>query len=273
MDPEDLPFEQYADESNLSTRGAFNERFSTREGHPHDWTFGFALDALPADADVLELGCGDGSLWERNADRVPPDWTVTLTDLSPGMLRDARRNIAGTDRTPSGDGRDFEYATAAAGAIPLRADAVDAVVANMMLYHVPDREAAYREITRVLRPGGHLFAMTVTADSKATLYGMIREAATGEGTVERLSQEFLFEEAAPELREHFESVDAHRYESPLSVTDADAVVEYVRSLPDHERLAPFDEGDLPALREVARERLEDGPIRIRSDLGLFAART
>lgn len=268
MNSENLPFEQYADQSNLSTRGAFNERFSTREGHPHDWCFDFLLDDLPVDADVLELGCGDGSLWRRNAGRVPDGWTVTLTDFSPGMVGDARRNLA--DRGVGLD-RSFGFATALAGSIPLRADAVDAVVANMMLYHVPDRDAAFREVRRVLRPGGRLFAMTVTGDSKATLYEMLNEAATGEGRVESLNQEFTFEEGGDELRTHFATVDAHRFESPLAVTDADAVVEYVKTLPNHERLDPFDGSDLPGLRSVAEDRLEDGPIAMRSDLGLFVA--
>ncbi|PSQ16371.1 hypothetical protein BRD00_11860 [Halobacteriales archaeon QS_8_69_26] len=262
---DDRPVEQYANESNLSTRGSFNQRFSTREGHPHDWAFGFVRDALPGDADVLELGCGTGSIWRRNADRTPPGWTATLTDFSQGMVQAARGNLAGVDRT-------FDYATAAAAAIPVRDGAADAVLANMMLYHVPDRDVAFREINRILRPDGYLFAMTVTRDSKATLYGMLDEAATGEGSVESLNREFTLSDGGAELREHFDSVESHRFESPLSVTDADALVEYARTLPDHPRLAPFDESDLPALRRIAQRRLEDGPIRMRSDLGLFVAR-
>jgi ubiquinone/menaquinone biosynthesis C-methylase UbiE len=49
-------------------------------------------DGLPADADVLEVGCGTGYLWRDNADRDAGGWELLLTDFSPGMAADARWN-------------------------------------------------------------------------------------------------------------------------------------------------------------------------------------
>lgn len=41
---------------------------------------------------VLEIGCGDGTLWKENKDKLPENIEITLSDISEGMLRDARRN-------------------------------------------------------------------------------------------------------------------------------------------------------------------------------------
>lgn len=51
---------------------------------------------------ILELGCGDGALWAQNISSLPGEVSVTLSDLSSGMLRDARRAIGRKDsRFPS----------------------------------------------------------------------------------------------------------------------------------------------------------------------------
>jgi ubiquinone/menaquinone biosynthesis C-methylase UbiE len=86
---------QYRDASNLNARIALHERFSTNAYGWQRWVFD-QLE-LPPDARVLELGCGTGKLWVENRDRTPEGWDVTLTDASPGMLREARRNL-GLDR-------------------------------------------------------------------------------------------------------------------------------------------------------------------------------
>lgn len=261
MEPSDLLADQYADASNLQVRGEFNGRFSVRDDHPHEWVFDH-LD-LPADADVLEIGCGPGTFWSLNADRTPDDWTVTLTDFSPGMIREARETLAAAPVDP-------RYAVADASRIPLDDDTVDAVVSNLMLYHVPDRRRALADVRRVLRDGGRLYASTVSAHNKAALYEMLNEVT--EDRVERLSKGgFTFENGAEQLRQEFTEIESHRYESPLRVTDVDVLVAYVLSLPDAEELAAFTEDHVPALRELAESRMADGPIEMQSDIGLFVA--
>ncbi len=75
--------EQYQDASNLDARIALHTRFSRN----HVAWFPWVLDrlTLPEGARVLELGCGPAKLWRENLDRIP-DWNITLTDLSPGMV-------------------------------------------------------------------------------------------------------------------------------------------------------------------------------------------
>src|SRR5215210_5060005 len=101
-------------------------------------------------------------LWRENGERIPAGWTVALADLSVGMLEEARRQL----RAPP---RRFGLVNLDAQALPFALASVDAVIANHMLYHVPDRQRAYAEIRRALRPGGHLYAATNGGNSMREL--------------------------------------------------------------------------------------------------------
>src|SRR5215207_9353938 len=92
---------QYRDNSNLAARAAIY-RFGDPAATPWPrWVFD-QLDLPPA-ARVLEIGCGDGALWLRNLDRLPPAWRVTLSDLSTGMLAAARAALPPSFRLVQAD--------------------------------------------------------------------------------------------------------------------------------------------------------------------------
>jgi ubiquinone/menaquinone biosynthesis C-methylase UbiE len=144
--PARLGSDQYRTDANLQARIRLHQRFSTnRHGWPR-WLFD-QLD-LHEDARVLELGCGTGVLWATNTHRIPPGWQVVLSDRSPGMLA----AVAGPPVAVR--------VVADAQAVPFAPASFDVVLANHMLYHVPDRDRALGEIHRVLRPGGQVYAAT-----------------------------------------------------------------------------------------------------------------
>ncbi|MDQ2653757.1 MAG: class I SAM-dependent methyltransferase [Chloroflexota bacterium] len=134
--------EQYRDGRNLEARIRLHAQFSANPVGLHPWLL--AQIDVPPQASVLELGCGVGSFWVTNRDSTPPGWRVTLTDISPGMVREAELRL--------GDCPGFTFATAAAEALPFPDATFDAVFAHFMLYHVDDRPLAIREMARVLRP-------------------------------------------------------------------------------------------------------------------------
>src|SRR5664279_3735129 len=80
-----LKTEQYKDASNLNARIEIHKRFSTNPRGWNAWVFD-TLETLPAQARVLELGCGPAYLWAANAGRIPAGWDITLSDLSGGRL-------------------------------------------------------------------------------------------------------------------------------------------------------------------------------------------
>ena len=125
--PDYLRDTHYRDSSRLRARIAFWDRFG--EGGADRWTrWVFDRLEIPADANVLEIGCGTGGLWLGNADRVPAGWRITLSDLSEGMLAEARERLAAA-------GLAFDFTEANVQSLPFGDDRFDAIIANHMLYH------------------------------------------------------------------------------------------------------------------------------------------
>jgi ubiquinone/menaquinone biosynthesis C-methylase UbiE len=98
------------------------------------------LEPFVAGARVLEVGCGTGLILGRLAPRAAGACGV---DLSPGMLRTARR-------------RGLSVALGSATQLPFSDNSFDLVCSFKVLAHVPDIGAALAEITRVTRPGGRM---------------------------------------------------------------------------------------------------------------------
>lgn len=96
--------------------------------------------------DVLELGCGTG----RNTALIASEArTVFALDFSVGMLSVARARVPATQVSfVRHDVRD---------SLPLPAACVDVVVVSLVLEHVEELLPVYREVARVLRPGGDLW--------------------------------------------------------------------------------------------------------------------
>src|SRR5829696_7402642 len=166
-DQQYLKTDQYKDATNLNARLTIHERFSTNSYGWFQWVFD-TLIKLPVDAKILELGCGPGYLWKENAGRIPVEWNITLSDFSAGMLDAAWRNLVVT-------GRAFQFKEIDAQSIPFEDETFDAVIANHMLYHVPDRPKALQEIKRVLKPGGTLIAATVGDKHMKEMMGYLQQ--------------------------------------------------------------------------------------------------
>jgi len=151
LNPTYLVSDQYKDASNLNARIQLHERFST---NPYGW-FHWVFDQLdlPAQAKILETGCGSGLLWSDNLRRIPAGWHIILSDFSPGMIRNCQVNLASA-------GNHFTHVVPDGAAISFLAETYDAVIANHMLYHLPDRARALSDIARILRPDGCLYAAT-----------------------------------------------------------------------------------------------------------------
>lgn len=95
---------------------------------------------------VLELGCGTG-FFLLNLKLAGVVDAGHVTDLSPGMVQVAQRNAADL-------GFDVEGRVADAERIPYDDGTFDLVVGHAVLHHIPDVEQAFREVLRVLKPGG-----------------------------------------------------------------------------------------------------------------------
>lgn len=98
-----------------------------------------ALSELPKNADLLELGSGTG----LNFRFYPPARKAVSSELSLAMLSVAASRKA-----------DNLLVQADAGQLPFSSDSFDAVFATLVFCSVSDPEAVFKEIERVIRPGG-----------------------------------------------------------------------------------------------------------------------
>jgi ubiquinone/menaquinone biosynthesis C-methylase UbiE len=247
--------EQYPNRSNLTVRIALHERFSVNRYGWHRWVFDHLR--LGPRARVLELGCGPGTLWLENIARIPAEWEITLSDFSEGMLEDARRALEGKGA--------FRFEVIDAQELPYKAGSFDGVIANHMLYHVPDRPRALAEVRRVLRPGGRFFCATNGPRHLATLRelarGLVETMAAGFGL-----EPFNLENGAEQIAAHFEEVTVQRYEDALVVTEAQPLIDYLLS---GKVSREVDERQRAVEAEIRRRIAEEGAIRIPKESGMF----
>lgn len=254
-----LKNEQYKDAANLNMRVELHRRFSTNPYGWSPWVFDSYLELLPAQARILELGCGPATLWADNVSRIPVGWHITLSDFSDGMLDTAWRNLVVT-------GRNFKFEQIDAQSIPYSDERFDVVIANHMLYHVPDRAKAIAEISRVLKPGGQLLATTVGDRQMCEINAWCQEHA---GVLLFPVMPFTLENGLAQLQPYFTQVEVRRYEDTLRITEVEPLMAYIHST---SRITEFSESALADLRsELERKLQSDGVLFVTKDSGLFRA--
>jgi ubiquinone/menaquinone biosynthesis C-methylase UbiE len=175
------------------------------------------------------------------------------------MVDTAWRNLVVTGRT-------FQFKEIDAQSIPFDDETFDAVIANHMLYHVPDRPKAIGEIHRVLTASGHLFATTIGKDHLKELAVWFRRA---NDTFESFGSPFTLENGSDQLKPFFSQVTVSRYSDNLQVTEVEPLIAYIRS---SIHVSEVSEEELVQLEvDLKKELKEKGKIFITKDSGLFEA--
>lgn len=266
QNPDYLRSDQYRDSRNLGARAALHRRFTVAAVAWMPWVFD-RLDLQPGEW-ILECGCGPGWLWRENLDRIPAGCDVTLTDLSPGMVAEAEAAL-GSSRPV------FHFQVANVEALPFEDSTFDVVIANHMLYHVPDRPRALAQVHRVLKPGGRFYAATNGRNHMRELWQMQQhlrlpghqEQAPG---IMGLGDVFSLENGREQLEPWFDTITLHRYDSHLAVTEVEPLLEY--ALSSTEARARVTEAALAAARRYIEQTITSkGVFHITKDTGLFMA--
>jgi ubiquinone/menaquinone biosynthesis C-methylase UbiE len=252
---------QYEDSRNFKQRTALHARFATNRYGWYRWIFD--QFELGDKVRILELGCGPGALWKRNLERVPDSSLIVLSDFSAGMLRDCAANLG------PGSAR-IKFCQLDAALLPFRDQGFDSVVANMMLYHVPERARAISDIRRVLTPKGALYATTTgrayMREIQETAWRIL-DVSPRTASAELFGLETGFEQ----LRAVFPRVETRRYHTSLRVTETQPLLDYFLSM---KPLVSPSPDRLSALREHFDGMIaEQGEIAIPMDLGMLIARS
>jgi SAM-dependent methyltransferase len=253
------PPAQYTDDRNLRAR-----QFFWQHQNPYFDIVGWVLDlaGLSPEMRVLDAGCGNGLYLRGLRDRQV---RAVGCDLSMGMLRAVPHPaLLNADIT----------------ALPLRDGAVDVALAVHMLYHVPSREMAIRELRRVVTAGGTCIAVTNGDRHTRSLRALVERAVRKETPgwqMRPATHAFTAENAPAQLGAAFESVTRARPASnpPVVIRDAAVAAGYVASLADHhqdETARPWNDVAEDVRRQVQAVIDDEGAFITSGDLAAFICR-
>jgi SAM-dependent methyltransferase len=277
----------YGDPRKLGARVVLQTRFSTNPVPVAEWEL--RLVDLAGVRRALDAGCGTGAFLLPLARRLAAQGgSVVGLDLSEGTLGQARTRAREA-------GLSVDCVLGDVEALPFEDGSFDLVLANYMLYHVPNVALAIAELRRVLRPGGTLLVATNGAGHMRELWQMEEQAFLRAGVSEGSILEevrargraggdmaFALENGRDWLAVRFADVRLERYPDELRVTEVEPLVDYLTSMwtldmmieaaATEDERAALRERVVDAFRTIAAERIAaDGAVRITKDTGAFIA--
>ena len=247
--------EQYAKADRLNARISIHEKYSVNKQGFGNWIV--SNYRIRDGMSVLELGCGTGGMWAGRSDVTGRCARLVLSDFSEGMLDKARETLRGMEG--------IEYRMIDIRDIPFGDNEFDIVIANMMLYHVPDLDRGLREVKRVMKEDGTFYCATYGENGiMAYIAGLFPDCAEAGG----VSGSFTLQNGAEKLKAFFPEVRLLRYEDALEVTDAGDMADYIYSLCGMTglRKLPRDE----VVRTLERN-MRGGVLLIPKEYGMFVA--
>lgn len=212
---------QYQNASNISSRINLHSLYSVNKEGWFPWIF--TRCQIQPGMRILELGCGDGALWTQNLSRLPKDVHITLSDISEGMLRDARRAIGGKDPR-------FSFKAFDCHNIPSKLGTFDLVIANHVLFYCEDVGKVCQGVSKILNPGGRFLCSTYGSGHMREVSLLVqsfdeRIVLSADSLYERFGRE----NGADILSPYFGKITWQSYEDELIVTDAEPLISYILS--------------------------------------------
>ena len=249
---------QYQNASNISARINLHRLYSQNKQGWFPWVY--EQCQIHPGMRILELGCGDGVLWTQNISSLPGKVSVTLSDLSSGMLRDARRAIGRKDSR-------FSFEAFDCARIPHEDRSFDLVIANHVLFYCSDVEQACREAARVLKPGGRFLCSTYGADHMKEISRLVSDFDSRIVlSADCLYGRFGRENGAEILAPYFSDVKWLSYEDSLLVPDAEPLILYILSCHGNQNQYLLDH--FAEFRSFVKKKTDAG-FSVTKDAGVF----
>ena len=248
---------QYQNASNISARIRLHRDYSlNKEGWFH-WLFK-QLDLKPG-MKILELGAGNGALWSQNLDKLPKGLTIVLSDISEGILADAKNEI--------GDSAEFQYAVFDAQKIPFADNTFDLVIANHMLFYCDDIPKTLKEVCRVMKKGGFFACSTYSKRHMHEITDLVQEfnpeivlSSTN------LYDRFGLDNGAEILSKDFTNISCHKYQDAIELSESTPVISYILSCHGNQNELLIDRYD--EFKDYVNNKVKNG-FYITKDAGYF----
>lgn len=258
---------QYQNAGNISARINLHAMYSVNKQGWFKWIY--EQGNISGRSQILELGCGDGRLWVDNMAYVKVSdkiISITVTDISEGMVNDAKRNI--NEKCNEHTNSIFNYDVVDCQNIPYEDNSYDCIIANHVMFYCDDIKKALGEITRVLRTGGVFICATYGAHHMQEISQLVKEFDKRIVlAADNLYDRFGLDAGDEILKEYFDVVNKKVYEDYLLVDKAESLVEYILSCHGNQNqylLDRYSDFKLFIQRKLSRK-----PLAITKDAGVF----
>ena len=248
--------EQYKNAKNLNDRICLHEKYSTNKQGWFNWLFE-KIDFSKVNR-LLELGCGNGKLWQENKIDLR-NREIFLSDISDGMVDEVRNKL----------GSNFNCIVVNAEKIPFKDAYFDTIIANHVLFYLNDLNQGLKEIDRVLRPNGIFYCSTYGKEHMKEITEIVQNFDSRINLSNHsLYDIFGLENGEVILKKYFSNVQRLEYPDSLEITESKPLIDYIMSCHGNQ-----NEILGPRLNEF-KEYIEDilkasGKIVVTKQAGLF----
>ncbi|MHB8131725.1 MAG: class I SAM-dependent methyltransferase [Mobilitalea sp.] len=254
MNNQEAVKEQYSNGKNLNTRISLHTKYSTNKLGFNHWVYN--QYQFSNQCRILELGCGSGDIWTDKLEKLNENCSLVLSDFSAGMVEEVKSKFSGYSNV-SFEQIDIEN-------IPYGDEAFDFVVANMMLYHVPDINKALNEVNRVLKKNGVFYCATF-GENGTNKYLM--SALAEYGVNKDINGSFSLQNGTNILKNQFDDVTKLEYVDALEITDTNDLLDYLYSLSTIGNIVNINRNELFEFFEKKKD--SNGIIHIPKEYGMF----
>ena len=251
--------EQYKNAKNLNDRISLHEKYSTNKQGWFNWLFN-QIDFSRVNR-LLELGCGNGKLWQENRIDLR-NREIFLSDISEGMVEEVRNKL----------GSDFNCIVADAEKIPFKDSYFDTIIANHVLFYLNDLNLGLKEIDRVLKSDGILYCSTYGKNHMKEITEIVQNFDSRISLSNHsLYDIFGLENGEDILSKYFSNIQRMDYQDSLEITESKPLIDYIMSCHgnQNEILGPR----LNEFKEYIEELLKNnGKIVVTKQAGLFVCK-
>lgn len=218
-DQEHLKEKSYKTAEKLNVRILTHQKYTQPQVEFYDWV----LDQLDWNGNetVFDIGCGSGLYADKASARAAHYYAG---DLSHGMLLD-------------GVAKNHECVNLDAMTLPLPDNSADVVLANHMIYHIPNQARGVAEFRRILKPTGKMTAVTNSNETMKELRDLRTEAirhvvSDFPELDESISLSFVLETGDKVLKTAFDNVELRILDSGLVFPEPQPIIDYIGSSRD-----------------------------------------